>query len=66
MLGQTTFAWVDKRLRQATGELDQPLGGISVILFGDFGQLPPVGDVPLYSSPSHKPMAIHGYTIYQF
>ena len=59
MLGQTTFAWVDKCLRQATGKLDQPLGGISVILFGDFGQLPCVGDVPLYSSPSHKPMATH-------
>ena len=35
-----------------------------MILSGDFGQLPPVGDVPLYS-PSHKPMAIHGYTIYR-
>ena len=66
MLGQVMFAWVDKRLRQATGKLDQPLGGISVILFGDFAQLPPVGDVPLYASASpHKPMAFHGYTIYQ-
>ena len=63
MLGQTTFVWVDKRLGQATGELDEPLGGISVILFGDFGHLPTI-DVPLQSFPSRKPVAI-GYTIYQ-
>jgi len=62
MLGQVMFAWVDKHLCQATGKLDQPLGGISVILFGHFA----VGDVPLYASASpHKPMAFHGYTIYR-
>lgn len=48
MMGQAMLAWVDKRLRQATAQFDTPLGGISVILFGDFGQLPPVGDRPLY------------------
>ena len=58
-------SWVDKHLGQATGKLDQPLGGICVILFGDFGHLPPV-DVPLHSFPSRKHMAIDGYTIYQF
>ena len=55
MLGQTTFAWVNKRLRQATGKLDQLLGGISVILFGDFGQLPLLM-CHYMASPSHKPM----------
>ena len=44
MLGQNMMAWVDKRLRQATTHLDIPFGGISVILIGDFAQLPPVGD----------------------
>ena len=48
MLGQTTFGWIDRRCRQATGFLDKLLGGKSLILFGDPGQLPPVGDKPLF------------------
>ncbi len=52
MIGHRMLAWVDKRLRQATGKLDQPMGGLSLILVGDLGQLPPVGDRPLYAPPS--------------
>ena len=40
MMGHKMLAWVNKRLRQASGKLDSPLGGFSVILFGDFRQLP--------------------------
>ena len=65
MIGQRTLAWVDKRLRQATGHLHLPMGGVSIILFGDFGQLPPVGDRPLYASPSSSELAIHGHTLYR-
>ena len=37
------------RLRQATPERNnEPFGGKSVIFFSDFGQLPPVLDVPMY------------------
>ena len=64
MIGHRMLAWIDKRLRQATGQLDQPLGGLSVILFGDFGQLPPVSDRPLYADPSNSDLSIHGHTIY--
>ena len=66
MLGQRTLAWVDKRLRQATGKLNEPLGGISVMLLGDFAQLPPFGDKPIYASPSKSSslFAQHGHSIY--
>ena len=60
MMGQQMFAWVDKHLRYGTGRLDKPCGGLSVILIGDFGQLPPVSDTPLYT----KQFALHGYTMY--
>ena len=65
MLGQTTFAWVDKRLRQATAKHNEPPGGVSVILFGDFAQLPPVGDKPLFAPASNHQLRFHGFTIYQ-
>ena len=65
MLGQRTLAWVDKRLRQATGKLNDPLGGISVMLLGDFAQLLPVGDKPIYASPSQSSYLLtrHGHSI---
>ena len=66
MFGKRTLAWVDKRLRQATGELHKPLGGISVMLLGDSAQLPAVGDKPTYASPSQSSslLAQHGHSIY--
>ena len=64
MLGQRTLAWVDKRLRQASGKLNKPLGGYSVIMFGDFGQLTPVGDRPMYSPPAATVLSQQGYSVY--
>ena len=65
MLGQKTFAWVDRRLQQATGALHEPLGGLSVLLFGDFAQLPPFGDRPLFVKSSINDVTFHGYSIYR-
>ena len=37
MMSQTMFSYfVDRRLRQATGHLNRPLSGITVLLLGDF------------------------------
>lgn len=49
MLEQNMTAWIDKQLRQATTHLDKPSGGTSVMFIGDFAQLPPVGDRPLFA-----------------
>ena len=59
MMGQRMMAMVDKWLHQATAKLDTPLGSVSVILLGDFAQLPPVGDKPLYCPEPHSSLAIH-------
>jgi hypothetical protein len=48
MLGKSMLYWIDQRLRQISGK-NIELGGISVILCCDFGQLNPIGDVPLYA-----------------
>lgn len=60
MVGFRLLAQIDKRLRQATGRISEPFGGVSIILVGDILQLPPVGDKPLY----HVASVRFNYTIY--
>lgn len=51
MVGRKIFGQVDRRLCQAFPQRsDQLLGGCSCLLFGDFGQLPPVMDLALYTT----------------
>ncbi|KAK4097201.1 hypothetical protein N658DRAFT_489370 [Parathielavia hyrcaniae] len=51
ILGLQTLAWVDQRLREVFPEnRDEFFGGLSVILIGDFFQLPPIFNKPLYST----------------
>eukprot|EP01083_Nonionella_stella_P086800 241316_1 len=54
MLGQDTLEWLDKRLKQATGKQSALFGGLSIVLVGDFKQLPPVGDTPLWVNPGRR------------
>ena len=45
MIGQYTLYMIDARLRQAMPDkVDQPFGGVSMILMGNFAQLSPVRD----------------------
>lgn len=49
MIGVRLLAMIEKRCRELRTEIDEPFGGIHVFLFGDFKQLPPVGECALYN-----------------
>ena len=63
MIGDKMLSWLDNRLRAGTGFQDTPFGGMSIILLGDLGQLPPVADRPLYASGSGSIMSDHGHSL---
>ena len=63
MVGRKTLGQVDRRLRQAFPHHAQEVfGGCSCLLFGDFGQLPPV---PLYTTASKSELSDQGRAAYQ-
>ena len=63
MVSQAQYAWVDRRLRQGTA-VDEPFGGISVVMTGDLGQLQPVGGSPLYKQNPTAALNVEGYAAY--
>lgn len=66
MVGRKTFGQIDRRLRQAFPHHAQVVfGGCSILLFGDFGQLPPVMNLPLYTAVSHSDLSDQGQRAYQ-
>jgi ATP-dependent DNA helicase PIF1 len=66
MVGRRMLGMIDIRLRQAFPEYNnKPFGGRSVILTGDFGQLPPVLDLPMYSSIQRDPLSNDGFVAYR-
>ncbi|EER06699.1 conserved hypothetical protein, partial [Perkinsus marinus ATCC 50983] len=58
MIGCRFLAAIDSRLKQARpSSSSKAFGGFPVILSGDYGQLPPVLDKPLFSEPNgHESM----------
>jgi ATP-dependent exoDNAse (exonuclease V) alpha subunit len=57
MVGCRLLEIIDAQMRDlARPRMDQPFGGLSVILIGDFFQLSPVQDIPLY-----KPRTVGNY-----
>jgi hypothetical protein len=60
MVGQEM---VSERLKQARPQMHaEPFGNISIVLLGDWQQLPPVGDASLFSKETKKP---RGFNLYQ-
>ena len=65
MVGRKSLGQVDRRLRQAFPHRGQEVfGGCSCLLFGDFGQLPPVMDLPLYTTDSRSDLSDQGRAAY--
>jgi ATP-dependent DNA helicase PIF1 len=68
MVGSAQMGRMDCRLRQAFPHCaDEVLGRLPAIFFGDFAQLPPVGDSPIYSSkPSRRraALAAEGHNVF--
>ena len=66
MVGRKVFGMIDRRLRQAFPRNSQVVfGGCSILLFGDFGQLPPVMDLPLYTTITRSDLSDQGNRAYQ-
>ena len=66
MVGRKLLGQVDQRLRQAFPyRAQEVLGGCSCLLVGDFGQLPPVMDLPIYTCLSKSAISDLGRTTYQ-
>ena len=59
------FAWINRRCKQAAGNLTIPFGGMSIILEGHIAQLPPVTDQVLYDTKPNCDLALEGYCMYQ-
>ena len=65
MVGRKVFGQVDRRLRQAfPHNAQRVLGNCSCLLFGDFGQLPPVMDLPLYTTETRTDLSDQGRSAY--
>ncbi|CAN0557378.1 unnamed protein product, partial [Laminaria digitata] len=65
MVSQAQFAWVGRRLRQATGKTEELFGGMSVIMTGDPGQLPPVGGRALHAKDPRDQLNQEGFQAYR-
>ena len=66
MVGCRMLAIIDRQLRQAFSEYNnEPFGGRSIILFGDFGQLPPVLDLPMYADTKRGSLSNSGIVAYK-
>lgn len=65
MVGRKIFGQVDRYLRQVFPlHAQEVFGGCSVLLFGDFSQLPPVMDLPLYTTDICSELSDQGRAAY--
>ena len=69
MVGRTQMGHIDRCLWQiCPSEASEMLGGMFTLIFGDFAQLPPVGDTLLYSdksSSAHTSLSQEGCMVFE-
>ncbi|KJK85038.1 hypothetical protein H633G_11133 [Metarhizium anisopliae BRIP 53284] len=66
MLGLRQLSWIDDRLREAFPNRNEEFfGGLNIILVGDFFQLPPVLQKPLYYDKEVQGVEIKGRNAYR-
>ncbi|KAK3914512.1 ATP-dependent DNA helicase [Frankliniella fusca] len=56
---------IDKRCKEATGNYEEPFGGLCMMFLGDLKQLPPVLDAAVYSDHFRTQMSIYGIEIFR-
>jgi ATP-dependent DNA helicase PIF1 len=66
MVGQSMLGKIDSRLRQFKPEAhSECLGGLTTLFFGDFAQLPPIADRPLFSPAGATALPTMGWQAFQ-
>ncbi|EXU95533.1 PIF1-like helicase [Metarhizium robertsii] len=66
MLGLRQLSWIDDRLREAfPNKNEEFFGGLNILLVGDFFQLPPVLQKPLYYDKEVQGAEIKGRNVYR-
>ena len=59
------LGWIDRQLPRASGLKHETFGDYSVIVLGDFIQLPPVSGRPIYHSVSDNATSLKSYMGYK-
>ena len=66
MIGLGRLAQISSRLKEIRPEYaDQDFGGLTILLAGDLRQLPPIGDLSMYSEKGGDPIQCVGRTLYR-
>ena len=65
MVGQYMLYQISKRLQEAKPHKStEPFAGVSIVLMGDFAQLPPVKDLPLFQKSGGSQFQARGRCLY--